>query len=92
METIKLKVKFEEKDSFKLKWNTEEENFKADFGVFTKITNEPYVGVTDVTPAIESQVLNTKDKVVYSDITVREIPFESVSNLSGGYTATIGGY
>lgn len=62
---------------------------KAD--TFIKIYDE-YEGVTDVIPTTDVQVLETKKKVVKTDITVREIPFESVSNLSGGYTATIGGY
>lgn len=92
METINFKVKISEEDVLKVKWGIEEESFKADVGVYTRITNDSYTGVTDVTPSLEEQKLKTMNKVVPSDITVREIPFESVSNLSGGYTATIGGY
>lgn len=53
---------------------------------------DEYDGVTDVIPKTTAQTLNTKDKLVRDDITVREIPFEGVENSSGGYTATIGGY
>ena len=59
--------------------------------VFIKIYDE-YDGPTDITPTQNEQVLETTKKVVKTDITVRSIPFESVGNASGGYTATIGGY
>lgn len=49
-----------------------------------------YMGAYSVVPRIGEQTLNTKDKSMTKDVTVFAIPYEEVSNLSGGYTATIG--
>lgn len=92
METINFKAKFHEEDSFKLKWNPEIESFKADLGVYMEVAHDPYTGITDVIPSLERQILPTRNKNLATNITVRSIPFEEVSNEEGGYTATIGGY
>lgn len=53
----------------------------------------PYEGEYEVIPILYAdQVLATSGLVMRDDVTVREIPVEKVSNPSGGYTATIGGY
>ena len=52
---------------------------------------EEYPGPYTVTPTRENQVLRTAQKVATRNITVFEIPYVEVSNLSGGKTATIGG-
>lgn len=52
---------------------------------------ECYSGNCHVTPKIESQVLNTCDKVILDDITVEGIPNYEVSNPQGGTTFIIGG-
>lgn len=53
---------------------------------------ETYTGAVTVTPKPnQTTVLNTRDKVVNSDITVLEIPYYSTSNLAGGNTVYIGG-
>lgn len=50
-----------------------------------------YTGETTVIPkAFMQTILETANKSVYSDITVEEIPYEEVSNISGGYTVSIG--
>lgn len=49
-----------------------------------------YTGATDVIPRTWVQTLPTKDTSVRSDITVREIPYFTTTNESGGYTAIIG--
>lgn len=50
-----------------------------------------YEGETVVIPkAFEAQVLETANKTVYDDITVLEIPYTEVSNVSGGFTVSIG--
>jgi len=52
-----------------------------------------YTGSYDVTPSATSNiVLETKDKKMTDNLTVRKIPYESVSNPQGGNTVTIGGY
>lgn len=50
-----------------------------------------YEGETTVVPAVEAQTLPTADTVLHRDVTVKEIPYYTTTNLSGGYTATIGG-
>ncbi len=50
-----------------------------------------YRGETTVTPSVDPQTLPTADTVLREDVTVREIPFYTTTNPSGGYTAIIGG-
>ena len=53
---------------------------------------ETYDGAYEVTPkAFDETVLETERKLMRHDVTVREIPYYETSNLSGGYTAIIGG-
>ena len=51
----------------------------------------PYMGDYEVIPSINFQLLPTAECHLEEDILVRPIPYAEVSNLSGGYTATIGG-
>ena len=50
-----------------------------------------YAGETTVTPATAAQKLATRDTVLRDDVTVEAIPYFTTTNLSGGYTAIIGG-
>lgn len=50
-----------------------------------------YTGEIEITPTTEDQILETKDLSVRSNVTVFAIPYFETSNLSGGYTAIIGG-
>lgn len=51
-----------------------------------------YEGPVRVTPAAGmDQTLQTAERLVKSDITIEEIPYYKTTNLSGGYTAIIGG-
>lgn len=50
-----------------------------------------YQGDYTITPATHTQILETKDTILYNDFTVEEIPFFEVSNNAGGKTVTIGG-
>lgn len=53
---------------------------------------ETYSGTYDVTPLVsQDRVLDTDNKLMVADVTVREIPFSDVDNDEGGRTATIGG-
>lgn len=49
-----------------------------------------YNGEYEITPQIESQTLLTAQKYMSDDVTVKEIPYYSVSNTSGGNTVYIG--
>ena len=51
-----------------------------------------YEGDYNITPKIDAQTLETKDKSMTADLEVEKIPYQEVSNPSGGLTATIGGY
>lgn len=55
------------------------------------VLGEKYHGVYDVIPESGFQLLPTQGRYVEDDIIVHPIPFSEVSNLQGGYTATIGG-
>lgn len=62
-------------------------------GVITTI--EPharaiYDGDYTVIPKVTEQVLQTKEKVMINDLTVKEIPTYKVSNEAGGNTFIIG--
>lgn len=66
----------------------------GEFGIFTRIAEgalPAYTGETEVIPkAFEETTLETANKSVYQDIRVLEIPYTETSNLSGGYTVSIG--
>lgn len=49
-----------------------------------------YIGEYDVTPKFEQTILETKDKTMTDDVTVRAIPVSRTSNPSGGKTIYIG--
>ena len=51
---------------------------------------DPYLGEYDVIPRRLLQILRTRGKVMSDDVTVHEIPYAEVTNISGGLTATIG--
>lgn len=49
-----------------------------------------YEGLYEITPRVVEQMLETKDKSMVNDLTVNAIPYVEVSNVGGGFTATIG--
>ena len=52
---------------------------------------ENYNGDYEIIPKTESQVLDTADKHLSSNIKIREIPYYEVSNAYNGNTIIIGG-
>lgn len=48
-----------------------------------------YDGEYEITPQPEAQTLNTKDKLMADDMTIKKIPYYETSN-EYGYTAYIG--
>lgn len=68
-------------------------NTSAEFGTFTAVHDYEYplyTGPFDVVPSADEQVLKTAKKTVTNDITISQIPYTEISNLSGGYTVSIG--
>lgn len=49
-----------------------------------------YQGAYDITPKVVEQRMETKDKLMTDDVTIKSIPFFNVSNTSGGSTVYIG--
>ena len=52
---------------------------------------DEYEGAYEVTPKVNSQMIETKDKLMYKDLIVSSIPYYEVSNSKGGTTIIIGG-
>lgn len=48
-------------------------------------------GDYEVTPKINSQTIETKNKLMYEDLIVKSIPYYEVSNTQGRVTIIIGG-
>ena len=48
-----------------------------------------YSGSYDITPKVTAQVLQTKDKHMTDDVTIKKIPYFDVSNDAGGSTVYI---
>lgn len=51
---------------------------------------EIYHGPYEVTPRVYSQSLETKNKLLEKNVSIKEIPITYVSNPQGGQTTTIG--
>lgn len=73
----------------------EESAFDVDLDtaiIVNNIEGDHYQGAYIVTPkAAEQTILATRNKVMDNNVTVLEIPYSAVANLSGGKTAIIGG-
>lgn len=52
---------------------------------------EKYKGEYVITPKLDKQIVEAKDKVMSDDITIKSIPYYEVSNTHGGTTFIIGG-
>lgn len=91
---MRIKVTFQEKQGFFASFCEKTEKLGVTFGeVRIKYTGdiEDYAGPYEVVPKVRSQVLKTKEKRMEHNVFVYEIPYATVSNQSGGMTATIGG-
>ena len=77
--------------NFKSNSQTFTSDFKAIQPVTTYVGGDPYLGEYVVTPKVDEQIMETKDKVLTEDIKIKNIPFFDVSNESGGSTVFIGG-
>lgn len=71
----------------------ESENLIANFGEVIEVQHgfDPYEGPYEVNPMFVEQILETKDKSMTDDVTVKEIAVYRTENPSGGNTVIIGG-
>ena len=89
-----FKVQFSDGDAFEAKFSgSETPNFKAEMGEtqIVMVGAAPYDGEYIVTPDFEGQKLETANKIMGDDVTVKPILVSSVSNHAGGKTIYIGG-
>ena len=66
----------------------------VDFGslsIIGRCHHETYDGTYEVTPTFSRQTLNTYNKLMTDDLTVRPIEVSRISNPQGGNTIFIGG-
>lgn len=69
-----------------------EQMLTIDFGEILAVPDSDwYEGIYTVTPSAAGKVLPTAQKRMHNDVTVRPIPYFSVSNAAGGTTICIGG-
>lgn len=62
-----------------------------DFGEIQEVivNAEMYKGRYEITPKLEEQVLDTKNKTLNRDMTIKSIPIHETTNESGGLTLYI---
>ena len=80
---------------FKIGFSPTKSVFQVEFDTAVEIKEYTGVDVYDgeytLTPETTDQVLLTKEKLLKENVTVKAVPTQSVDNLSGGKTITIGG-
>ena len=54
-----------------------------------ELDHDYYTGDYEVTPRTDEQILNTADRLLTKDVTVREVPISIVQNEAGGNTVNI---
>ena len=72
-------------------------SIKADGSLSCSIVKSPltvpnYEGEYEIRPDQEGHIMPTKGRLMHKDMMIHEIPYQEVSNNSGGVTVTIGGY
>lgn len=65
-------------------------SYDGEMGIFKKQAGTPYTGSYEITPKVIAQSLETAEKYMQKDLTVKAIPYYDVSNPSGGNTIYIG--
>ena len=91
-----LDIKFVNNNNrFDTKFKTTGEQFEVIFKGFQEVNArfdaEYYEGEYEATPMVTEQTLDTSEKLMTEDFTIKAIPYFEVSNLAGGSTVTIGG-
>lgn len=90
-----IKVKFTElAKNIPVKFKENTKLFNAKFGEVHTVTKlvggEQFEGEYIVTPKVKEQILQTRNKVLVEDMTIKAIPIFNVTNNSGGNTVYIG--
>lgn len=76
---------------YELVTRSQEFDLEIDSATIVYTGGDPYTGSYEVTPKVEqSTTLETANKVLAKDVTIRKIPQFEVSNESGGTTLIIG--
>ena len=70
---------------------TTKEKISGFVNVGGMIQQESYDGSYEVNQEIGQQILQTKNKTMVTDLTIKSIPYSEVTNTSNGITETIGG-
>lgn len=70
-------------------WQTSSPAMAVELGRPVYMGGEPYEGPYDVTPKVTAQTLQTAQKLMREDVSVRAIPYFDVSNPAGGNTVYI---
>ena len=92
---MRFDVTFQELDKkMDVDFRTRNENIKVDFEHLQVVSDnarvEYYKGNYTVTPKVEKQELETRQKFLTENVKIKEIPFFEVSNIEGGQTVFIG--
>jgi hypothetical protein len=77
-----------------VRFNQSDQRIPITFKNLQQITGKPDVEIYDgsyqVTPKVTSQTMETAQKFLTDDVTIKAIPFFNVANTSGGNTVFIG--
>lgn len=92
---MRFDVTFQELDKkLDVDFRTINEKIKVDFEHLQVVSDhaevEYYKGNYTVTPKVEKQELDTRQKFLTENVKIKEIPFFEVSNTEGGQTVFIG--
>lgn len=92
---MRFDVTFQELDKkLDVDFRTRNEQIKVGFEhlqvVSDNVDVDYYKGDYTVTPKVEKQELETRQKFLTENVKIKEIPFFEVSNLEGGQTVFIG--
>lgn len=91
-ERIEIPITISLQEEIPIIISLQEEVVEADFGEVSVIHScdlPIYDGDYIVTPKAEEQELETANKILTDNVTVLEIPYTEVSNISGGLTVSI---
>lgn len=92
---LRFKVEFNiSNQQIPIRFNSSDQCIPIAFKNIHQVTATPkvetYTGAYEVTPAVVSQTMETAQKFMTDNVTVKAIPFFQVGNTSGGDTIYIG--
>ena len=85
-----FQVDFKETTSqFDVTFESQDLTYDVEIDAYYSKNKDFYIGNYEVTPKAEEQVLNTKDKIMVDDVTVKKVPYYETENDEGGLTVYI---